>query len=107
VTEAIIPTGIAFIGSLIENFIAGERLRLSERMHFHWLRVRAFAGIFISVTCKPFAVRFDREAGIFIRAGDSRSVATGITSQRQTIQPYKKEPKSCAFLDYLQTGSTA
>lgn len=36
VTEAIIPTGIAFIGSLIENFIAGERLRLSKRMHFRW-----------------------------------------------------------------------
>ncbi|MBB1226993.1 hypothetical protein EPG66_05875 [Pantoea pleuroti] len=58
-TEAIIPTGIAFIGSLIRNFISYERLRLSECMHLHWERMSASAG---SVICNSIDVRFERKA---------------------------------------------
>jgi hypothetical protein len=59
VTEAIIPTGIAFIGSLIRNFISYERLRLSECMHLHWERMSASAG---SVIRNSIDVRFERKA---------------------------------------------
>ncbi|AWP34925.1 hypothetical protein C5L22_13110 [Pantoea ananatis] len=58
-TEAIIPTGIAFIGSLIRNFISYERLRLNESMHLLWERMRASTGIFISMICNSIDVRFE------------------------------------------------